>query len=144
MGLPQNLIPPLGPPRGGPKGSQRVPGGPREFGEDLMRPKIEKKFILFSSIFNVEGQFQRYLPKTSWKYRPIKFYKINLIGFFVKFDGPSGLSEIFVGAKYNRVNIFYAFLGLLTLWGHKNKLLSIIQSEYLNDTYFHLKTCSIN
>ena len=50
-----------------PRGSQRVPGGPREFGEDPFGPKIEKKCSLFSSIFNVEGPFQRYLPKTSWK-----------------------------------------------------------------------------
>ena len=28
---------------GGPIGSQRVPGGPREFGEDPSRPKIERK-----------------------------------------------------------------------------------------------------
>ena len=36
----------LGPLRGSQrvqKGSQRVPGGPREFGEDPSRPKIEKK-----------------------------------------------------------------------------------------------------
>ena len=38
-------------------------GGPREFGEDPSIPKIEKKCILFSSIFNVEGPCQRYLPK---------------------------------------------------------------------------------
>merc|ERR1712173_440158 len=47
------------------KGSQRVPGGHREFGEDPSRPKIEKKCILFSSIFNVDRPFQRYLLKTS-------------------------------------------------------------------------------
>ena len=37
----------------------------REFGEDPSRPKIEKKCILFSSIFNVDRPFQRYLLKTS-------------------------------------------------------------------------------
>ena len=37
-------------PVGPPKGSQRVPGGPREFGEDPSRPKIEKKmhFVFFN------------------------------------------------------------------------------------------------
>ena len=43
----------LGPLRGSQrvqKGSQRVPGGPREFGEDPSRPKIEKKmhFVFFN------------------------------------------------------------------------------------------------
>ena len=108
----------MGPPRG-PRGSQRVPGGPREFGEDPSRPKIEKKCILFSSIFNVDRPFQRYLLKTSGpgENNPITKRKNN---FFSKFPrckiSTSTFSEI--GNK-KKINGFGVWSGPFFLtWVH--------------------------
>ena len=112
----------LGPLRGSQrvqKGSQRVPGGPREFVEDPSRPKIEKKCILFSSIFNVDRPFQRYLLKTSGpgENNPITKRKNN---FFSKFPrckiSTSTFSEI--GNK-KKINGFGVWSGPFFLtWVH--------------------------
>ena len=39
------------------------------WGGPIYTKNWRKKSISFSSIFNVEGPFQRYLPKTSWKWQ---------------------------------------------------------------------------
>ena len=88
---------PSGPPRGVPEDSKWSQGAPENLGRTHLDPKLKR--CLFSSlIFNVEGPFQRYLQKTSWKCRagwrstPLENSKMwlsrkALMGGFWKFVG---------------------------------------------------------
>ena len=110
-------------PQGGPRGSKKGPRGSQGAPENLWRthldPKSKKKCILFSSIFNVDRPFQRYLLKTSGpgENNPITKRKNN---FFSKFPrckiSTSTFSEI--GNK-KKINGFGVWSGPFFLtWVH--------------------------
>ena len=121
MDPPQILWDPVGPPQGvsdGPRGSQ---GAPENLGRTHLDPKSKKKCILFSSIFNVDRPFQRYLLKTSGpgENNPITKRKNN---FFSKFPrckiSTSTFSEIGNQKKINGSGVWSGpFFGT---WGHLN------------------------
>merc|ERR1712208_137250 len=132
MGSPNSLGPPgtlwapfwtLWDPLRGPRGSKKGPRGSQGAHENLGRthldPKSKKKCILFSSIFNVDRPFQRYLLKTSGpgENNPITKRKNN---FFSKFPrckiSTSTFSEI--GNK-KKINGFGVWSGPFFLtWVH--------------------------
>ena len=114
---------PSGTPLGGPRGSKKGPRGsqgtPENLGRTHLDPKSKKKCILFSSIFNVDRPFQRYLLKTSGpgENNPITKRKNN---FFSKFPrckiSTSTFSEI--GNK-KKINGFGVWSGPFFLtWVH--------------------------
>ena len=113
-------------------------------GRTHLDPKSKKKCILFSSIFNVDRPFQRYLLKTSGpgENNPITKRKNN---FFSKFPrckiSTSTFSEI--GKKENN-NGFGVWSGPFFLtWVHlKGSVLeSILDISESCDYFFALECC---
>ena len=127
MGPPQILWGPLGP-----SGTLFGPSGtPKNLWRTHLDPKSKKKCILFSSIFNVDRPFQRYLLKTSGpgENNPITKRKNN---FFSKFPrckiSTSTFSEI--GNK-KKINGFGVWSGPFFLtWVHlKGSVYCLIPME---------------